>query len=421
MWTSVLAILVGPRMETKKHKNTNKPGSSSSEDELLASSQETIVEANNTVLRSASHSTPTPVIARSTSHSTPLTKPGCTASTSHSTTMHPSNTSTKPGTSKKYRSAAVSLKREYSKAKYILSKIAKNEAEGKTHERDATDKVKFSKIVQEFETQPAQSVERAAKRNRSQDEAGADARKAKVARTGTIDKAKMTAKKFSDIVKCHLNVAVIDEKAPNKRVSAKLWVKIEAALSEIVMNHILESAGGPLPCFDSSEVVRGYRVVKCEDRFSLDFLSSSVAKICNTWDEAKIGIIPAGEIPRRPRARIWLPRMDLEGEKLIKCLKLHNPDVPMDNWVVIKKEEDTTDQQKSSSSFLLLINEESLVPLEKLEHKLRFGIRHAKVKIFQANSGELDELDATSDLLEEMSLETDPEAKNSKGDEDCPD
>lgn len=156
-----------------------------------------------------------------------------------------------------------------------------------------------------------------------------------------------------------------------------------------------------MPGFDSSEVVRGYRVIRCDDERSKGFLGQIVAKISGDWEWSKLALIPAEQIPRRPRARIWLPKMQLEAGRLLKCLKLHNPAIPMEDWVVVKAEE----PQKFSQSYLLVINEECLEPLSKVDNKLRFGIRQAKLKIFQAGS-KVDEVDEASGLLEDMSIVT---------------
>lgn len=76
------------------------------------------------------------------------------------------------------------------------------------------------------------------------------------------------------------------------------------------------------------------------------------------------------------------------------------PAIPMEDWAVIKAEE----PQKNSQSFLLLINEESVEPLRAVDYKLRFGIRHAKLKVFKSGSP-VDEVEETGGLLDGMNLE----------------
>jgi len=65
--------------------------------------------------------------------------------------------------------------------------------------------------------------------------------------------------------------------------------------------------------------------------------------------ETKLSELPARDIPRRPRAHIWLPKGQSDYEKLVRTLRVMNPDVKMDDWVVLKTEQ----KMKASQPFLL--------------------------------------------------------------------
>lgn len=355
----------------------------SSEDELLNSSQESTNELNNTVVR-ASHSS-TAKLNKNLGGSSAVPSSEKTEGVRfHRTVIN------------------IPTKKDYSKALFILEKIKRNAAAGVVHKKDGADKTWYEDIVKKFEAIQAEpKSEDSAKRIRSPNESlsqapGAPKRK-RTAKPEAVPKMQIK-RPLSEVVRDHLHVAMVDDKAPKRLVSADLWTKVEARLSELVMEHVLD--GGTLPCFDSSEVVRGYRVVRCEDQFSRDFLGQIVARISDEWDDSKLGIIPATEIPKRPRARISLPIMKLEAGKLLKCLAMHNPTIPMNDWQVIKKEE----PQKCSQSFVLLIDEDSLEPLAKLENRLRFGIRHVKIKIYGQGS-QMDDMDEASNLVANMSVE----------------
>ena len=60
-----------------------------------------------------------------------------------------------------------------------------------------------------------------------------------------------------------------------------------------------------------------------------------------------------------------------------------------------------------SQSFLLIITEESLEPLKVCDYKLRLGVLHARVKVFQSGGGT--EVDETSGMLKDMQLEAEAE------------
>ncbi|XP_017468332.1 PREDICTED: uncharacterized protein LOC108360522 [Rhagoletis zephyria] len=103
------------------------------------------------------------------------------------------------------------------------------------------------------------------------------------------------------------------------------------------MDYVIDNPEGPHPEFDPSEPLRGYRVIKYADQFSLDFLAGCVAKISDAFEGLNLKLIPAKYIPRRRRARIWLPQIAKPGEKLLRCIKLHNKIIPaIDEWEFIK-------------------------------------------------------------------------------------
>ncbi|KAH8334650.1 hypothetical protein KR059_012749, partial [Drosophila kikkawai] len=115
-----------------------------------------------------------------------------------------------------------------------------------------------------------------------------------------------------------------------------------------------------------------------------------VARISHNWSGLKIRLVHVSEIPRRPRARIWLPNGQSDHKRVITCLRAQNPDVYTEDWAILKAEK----EMKSSQPFLLLINKRCLPQLKALDYKVRYGIRKAKIKIFLAEPDEiLEEVD----------------------------
>lgn len=300
----------------------------------------------------------------------------------------------------------------YQKAKFILEKIAKNEANGTVHERDAVDKAKYTKIVEEYDEKKASllndnNIPSTSKRERSRVEDEKPAKRMKVKEQTTT-----TKRPFNEVVKDNLMVALANMKTGKLTpVTALEWGRVESKLSELVMEHVLANKGSPLPHYDSSEIHRGFRVIKCMDEFSKDFLKKSIASVSDAWDDISLQLIPAQEIPQRPRARIWLPKMKGEGPQLLECLQVMNPTVPMDDWTVIRKEP----PNDNSMSLVLAITEAGAAAVKEAGGKLFFGIREAKVKILDAPGtidspspdSEEDEADVevAYKLLDQMQLE----------------
>ncbi|XP_036325146.1 uncharacterized protein LOC118738329 [Rhagoletis pomonella] len=230
--------------------------------------------------------------------------------------------------SKKRKPSGVVMRQMYQKALYMFNKIDKNAAAGTVHERDEEDKTDRAATIEATE---------AKKRNRSHNEGGQGAIAKKAKQGGDAESAAPAKHRyFSDVARDHLQAAIIDENSKTPLAVQQKWVEIDVRLSSLLINYVLDNPEGPHPEFDSSESLRGYRVVKCANQFSLYFFAGCVAKISDTFVGLKLKLIPAKDIPRRPLARIWLPPMDEPGEKLLRCLKLHNKDIPViEEWELI--------------------------------------------------------------------------------------
>ncbi|XP_053968490.1 uncharacterized protein LOC128869916 [Anastrepha ludens] len=290
---------------------------SSSEDELLASSQETVE-------------------GKAVGHSTP-------------TTVNEPTTSAK-AMGQKRANKGPSRYKLYQRSIAILGRIRKNEA----------DKARCQKVVDEYLAfQTARKTE-AKKRNRSQDENKMARKKHKISDQGAVDP-KLT-KQFSEVARDHLQMALVDETSNRGKPVLDKWSEIEARLSRIIADHAMANPEGQSPGFDSVEVVRGCRIIKCDDQYSLHLLTNAIGEIQNSRDGLSLKLIPAIEIPRMPWACIWIPNLEFEANQLIPyLLSALNYSVPTTDWSIIKAEA----PQKHSVSFLLQITEESLEPLQK--------------------------------------------------------
>ena len=288
---------------------------------------------------------------------------------------------------KKKRLCGKNAKKGFRRAQFILAKIKKNEAEGKTHERDAEDKIKYQKIFDDYNSvksyvQTTTEIP-ITKREQSKDEtAEASAKRSKIAESSN---------------KSNIQLVVIDELAPKKTLSAEKWKLLENKLTMLIMDYVMDvEEGKPLPGLCSSGLIRGYRVMKCDNEFSVNFLKKSIDKINIEWKEIKLDLISVERISNGPRARIWLPQLTVESGTLLKCLQRLNTNIPMHNWSIIKNEE----LEGCSQPCLVLINEESLQPLKECEYRLRFGVRYARVKVLEGN----DDIEAASGELVDASL-----------------
>ncbi|XP_054746628.1 uncharacterized protein LOC129251290 [Anastrepha obliqua] len=252
---------------------------SPSEDELLACSQETVE--------------------------------GKTVGLSTPTTINQPTTSTKV-MGQKRGNKGPSRYKLYQRSLAIPGRIRKNETEGKVPPKDETDKARCQKVVDEYLVFQAANRTDAKKRNHSNDETGKVTKKHKISDQGAV--ASKPIKRFSEVARDHLQMALVDETSNREKPVLDKWSEIEARLSRIVADHVMANPEGQTPGFDSVEVVRGYRVIKCVDQFTLHFLTNVFGKIQNSWKGLKLKLLPASEIPRWPTARIWVPNMEFEAD-----------------------------------------------------------------------------------------------------------
>ncbi|XP_054745920.1 uncharacterized protein LOC129250313 [Anastrepha obliqua] len=221
---------------------------------------------------------------------------------------------------RKHKSEGAPMKSRYTKPRFILSKIAKNELAGATDERDAADKVKYQQVVKAYEDLISKKPKAdnnkkgdSTKRNRLQDVIDQAPKRPEV--SNSIEETKQ--RPFSEVVKDNLPYALIDEITNSGKAVLQKWGQMEAKLFKLVLDkHVVGAQGGTLPSFVSAGVLRGCRVIKRDDACSRVVLEKCVAEISLTLE-----LIPTKDIPCPPRARIWLPVMDLSGADVLKYLK----------------------------------------------------------------------------------------------------
>ncbi|XP_055840120.1 uncharacterized protein LOC129907773 [Episyrphus balteatus] len=297
------------------------------EDELLSSSQETIGGCSDN--------------AGGTSISEQPSKTGSACGTSGTPVLRPAINPIKPSGSK-----AIGILRIVKKD----HKIAKNEEAGTPHENDAA-------VIRSNMGRLLRST------TRSREEANPPQKKSKTNGTNKQAPSQGAAqlRTLSEIVRDDLQVAVVDELSTDSRALMSVWNSIEAKLSGMVFLYTLSATEGPYPSFDSGEMIRAYRVIKCEDRFSKDFLNKSVAEVSNKWDGSSLSQL------RRFQDNHWLA---------FGC--------PHEHRAKRTGADPQSLRLKNSASYLLRICEVSRGALEKADFKLSFGIKNAKIKILQS-------------------------------------
>ncbi|XP_036335401.1 uncharacterized protein LOC118745839 [Rhagoletis pomonella] len=154
------------------------------------------------------------------------------------------------------------------------------------------------------------------------------------------------------------------------------------------------------------------RVIACEDARSAEIYKKTVAGIGEVYPGAKLRAVDFKDLPVRPRAGAWLPCRPAEPERIVQTIRLYNPELPTDNWKVVKINE----SGKATLQVVLLLNKDSIELLEQKSGVIRYGSDMAKIKVYSNDVNaaknliaEVEPEEANSDVeMEEESEQVDP-------------
>ncbi|TMW49046.1 hypothetical protein DOY81_005872, partial [Sarcophaga bullata] len=120
----------------------------------------------------------------------------------------------------------------------------------------------------------------------------------------------ITVRPFNEVITNPLYVALGGKRNGACLPIRKEWPSIKSKLNGLVTSYIMKNKeSGPLPSYDSQEVHRGFRIIKCMDEFSKEFLFKCLNSIKEHWKDLNLVLIPASEIPEEK-----LPPIDLQQE-----------------------------------------------------------------------------------------------------------
>ncbi|XP_041632433.1 uncharacterized protein [Drosophila kikkawai] len=175
------------------------------------------------------------------------------------------------------------------------------------------------------------------------------------------------AKKFSEVARDSLAIALVDELNDDWRLLMEKWEEVETQLAKMVTKKILTEPSVRSPSFDSSAMVRGNQ----------------------------------GH-PKETQS-IWLPKGLPSHERVLKTLRAMNKKVDMKDWAILKAE----GEKKSSQPYLFLINQRCLEQPKAADNKVRYGIRKANVKIFLDEPDDIleDEVEDPNKLLDDLAID----------------
>ncbi|XP_017477360.1 PREDICTED: uncharacterized protein LOC108367283 [Rhagoletis zephyria] len=217
---------------------------------------------------------------------------------------------------------------------------------------------------------------------------------------------------FAEVAKEQILLGVIDESNEDSLTLRQQWKWVKAAMADIAINIMLENPGPPPTCKGAGWFQNNIRVIACEDARSAEIYKKTVAGIGEVYPGAKLRAVDFKDLPVRPRARAWLPCRPAEPERILQTIRLYNPELPTDNWKVVKINE----SGKATMQVVLLLNKDSIELLEQKSGVIRYGCDMAKIKVYSNDVNaaknliaEVEPEEANSDVeMEEESEQVDP-------------
>lgn len=197
---------------------------------------------------------------------------------------------------------------------------------------------------------------------------------------------KIQPKSYSDAAKNSLILGVIDKSVEEGRIPKDKWKWVANAVSSISLQVLEENPGPPPSCEDAGWHQGQVKLIACADERSATLYKVAISKVGEVWPGAMLEAVDKKDIPSRPRARVWIPTMPSDPEKILKLFRICNPHLPTQNWKIAKLEE--TDS--ATRQAVLLLNAESVKPLAEAQGRVAYGFEKVVLKVYRTDALEQD-------------------------------
>lgn len=186
----------------------------------------------------------------------------------------------------------------------------------------------------------------------------------------------------SEVVKNHLTVALIDRLDECGRITQDRWKTVEMKLVQRMVGRLKDAKGQPMPSFDGAGWYRGVKIIKCVDKYSLDWCVETVKTLEGLWVGAALEVVEWKNIPSKPSAKVVIP-ITLPSDEVLELLKAQNPTIPTEDWVVLK--EFQHGNKTVGSVLILQINKQAEDLLYNKKGKMAFGMSCVYLRLKKRN------------------------------------
>ena len=170
-----------------------------------------------------------------------------------------------------------------------------------------------------------------------------------------------------------LQVAIIDSANPDGKITPEQWLLVEAGLMELMLK-----ADSDELLFNGAGWQKGVKVVGCENRKSLDFLTRAISCLGAPWPGAKLEVIPRTRLPVRPVVLVWIPPPIPRKETILGLIGRQNPLLGTERWQLISL---SACKNGTGSDALIAVDQPSLDRIKSCQGSIRFGLGTLKIRV----------------------------------------
>ncbi|XP_053960110.1 uncharacterized protein LOC128864462 [Anastrepha ludens] len=210
------------------------------------------------------------------------------------------------------------------------------------------------------------------KSKRSKEGVSIKAKISKVAPTQMTNGANRDTKRsFAKTVKECCIRAVIDRSSYDGAISQANWDLVNIGLCKVYRDILNENPGSPPSCSDAGWYQSHIKLIRCADQRSADLYTLAINRLGQLWPGACLDVVLREDIPKRPKARAWIPDFHIDPEEVLELIKLGNPELPTSGWKVVKIGQSDGNRRLA----VIILNEESLTPLAKQKWRINYGFQ----------------------------------------------
>lgn len=175
-----------------------------------------------------------------------------------------------------------------------------------------------------------------------------------------------------------LRLYVLNENAPEFRISSEDWLKTE---SEFQMQYVLDDEAPVIEC-DGAGWSHGHKMIGCANVETAEWIRKTINSLPKDGNLSR-KVIYASELDQFeiPRGWVWVPLPLTTEETFLKLIAKQNHGLPMTGWKVLRKFPYET--EKNGQRYSLLLNRDSIKYLEGRNFSLNYSVSKVVINLFK--------------------------------------